>query len=162
MKNNDLGEVTLKKKINYVLSETILLFFPFCYLSPLRIMFLKVFGAEVGKDCFIGKIKFSGLHHKGFKNLKIGNNVFLGNYVLLDLTGEIEIQDNVTIAMRSIILTHTNVGKKNHPLRKRVKCYRDKTIIGSGSFIGANSVILAGTQLKENSIVGAVEKYYLK
>jgi len=34
--------------------------------------------------------------------------------------------------------------------------------IGSGSFIGANSVILAGTQLKENSIVGAVEKYCLK
>jgi len=150
-----IGVITLKKKILYVLTETILLIYPLFYLSPLRVFYLRILGAKIGKNTFIDKISFIGLHHNGFKNLIIKNNVFIGREVLLDLTGVIEIEDYVTIATRTIILTHTNVGDLNHPLRNKIKNFIGNVKIGYGSFIGANAIILGGSNLNKLSIVRA-------
>ena len=82
---------------------------------------------------------------------KCGKNfMFYGEY-----PGEpylVEIGDDVTIAMGTILLTHDN---------SVIKCNIDATdyfgriVIGDHCFIGARSILLPGVRLGERTIVGA-------
>lgn len=122
---------------------------------PLRSFLLRLFGAKIGKDCVIHDISLFNVYHNGFSNLTVGNNCFLGNQVMLDLAGAIYLEDHVTIANRSMILTHINVGYKNHPLQK----YYPKKIapvrLKRGCFVGAGTIIFPGITLGQESVIGA-------
>jgi len=126
--------------------------------SPLRVFWLRLGGARVGKGTVIEKIKYFNLDRTGLKGLLIGQDCFLGPGALLDLAGKVTLENQVTIAPRSIILSHISVGFSDHPL---IRLYPKKTyhtILRSGSVIGANSLILAGVTIGKNSLVagGAV------
>ena len=47
----------------------------------------------------------------------IGRECFLGDECLLDLAEGIELEDQVTLAERVLVLTHLNVGYADHPLQ---------------------------------------------
>ena len=99
--------------------------------------------------------EFSNFYHKGFPGLKIGRDCFLGDEVLIDLYDEVEIENQVTIAQRVTLLTHINVGYKDHPLQKYFPKKSQPIKINSGSFIGAGSIILPGVTIGEESFVAA-------
>lgn len=116
---------------------------------------MRIFGAKIGKDVVIDQIDFINFHKQGLKGLKIGKECFVGRGVFFDLTERIVLEDKVTLAPGVMILTHLNVGYKDHPLIKYFPKASSGVIIKKGSFIGAGAIILAGASIGEESFIGA-------
>lgn len=93
----------------------------------------------------------------GFRNLEVGRNAHIGCEVFLDLTDRIVIEEAVTVGMRSILLTHLNLGDgyPNKPTSKIFVKSCKPTILKRGCSIGAGAIILQGVTVGEDSIVGA-------
>ena len=94
---------------------------------------------------------FTPLHINYGKHTKIGKNVFINfDCVFLDLGG-ITIEDNVQIAPKVSLLT------EGHPLNpaERQSLIPKHIHIKKNAWIGANSTILQGVTIGENSVVAA-------
>lgn len=148
-------EIGRKKASNYLVYEPLSLLFRLIPYSPLKVNFLRFFGAKIGKNSVIWNIKFFNVYVKGFKNFIIGRDCFVGEDCLFDLADKIIIKNKVTIAERVNILTHINVGYKDHPLQEKFTKKSGKVIIQDGCFVGTNSTILAGVTIHENSVIAA-------
>ena len=72
-------------------------------------------GAVVGsKSVIVGELALQNAQGD-FSALRIGSGCHIGRQVFLDLASKIEIGDRVTLSMRSMILTHTDMGEaRNH------------------------------------------------
>jgi acetyltransferase-like isoleucine patch superfamily enzyme len=121
----------------------------------LRVFLLRLFGSTIGKNTLIHNAEFINCYRRGFGGLKIGKNCFIGNQVLFDLADEIILEDHVTISERSAILTHTNVGYKDHPLQEIFPAFSKPVVLKTGCFIGVNTTILPGTTVGRKTFVGA-------
>lgn len=148
-------EIGLLKSIKFVFYTFVELILSILFIPYLRVLLLRILGASIGKNTIILKISFMNLYRGSFKNLKIGDNCYVGRDVLFDLAGKIFIGNNVTIAERSIILTHFNVGYKDHPLQKYYPSKIGITEISDNSFVGAGSIILLGVKVGSYCIIGA-------
>ncbi len=153
----ELGAKKTAKFVLFALAEVLyhriilhLLFFP-----PFRKLFLQILGAEIGKGTNIMEVKFFNWHQRGPGGLKIGKDCFLGDETLIDLYDEVILEDQVTIAQRVTVLTHTNVGYSDHPLQKFFPKMGKPVVFKSGCVIGASSIILPGVTVGQNSFVGA-------
>lgn len=113
-----INEIGFKKIILFVFFSFWELIFKCLLFSPLRIFWLKLFGAKIGVDSIIGNIRFMNLYRCGLKGLSMGSKCFIGDYVVFDLADKIVIGSDVTLSEEVFILTHTNVGYKDHPLQK--------------------------------------------
>jgi len=81
--------------------------------------------------------------------MKIGKNVSVAALVMLDFFWPelIEIKDNSIIGFGATVLAHEFL----------IKEYRTgKVIIGKNVLIGANSTVLAGVELGDNSVIGSM------
>lgn len=87
--------------------------------------------------------------------MRIGTNCFVGPEVLIDLAAPVQLDDHVTLAARSMVLTHFNVGYRDHPLMGRFPSKTAGVTILHGCFVGAAAVILAGCRLGPNAVVAA-------
>lgn len=130
-------------------------FFQALLFPPLRACFLRLLGAKIGKNSVIGRVRFFNCDRGGFRGLKLGDNVFIGDECLLDLAAGIEMGNHATLAERVTVLTHMNVGYSNHPLQKEYPPKTGPVSIGSGVFIGACATILCGVEIGERSLVAA-------
>jgi acetyltransferase-like isoleucine patch superfamily enzyme len=117
---------------------------------------LKKYGAKIGNPVnFNGSVIIDNFENSKtpFKNLIIGNKCFIGTDVFLDLPDKIILEDESILSAGVKILTHQDTGN-----RKMSKFYTRKVApvkIGSGSWIGVNSIILAGVTIGENCVVAA-------
>ncbi len=123
--------------------------------SPLRILWLKLGGATLGKNCFIDRVIFMNLDRTGLSGLKLGDDCYLGPAVLIDLAGKVTLENQTTIAAKSIILSHNSVGYRDHPLIKYYPKKTYHTVIGPGSAIGVGCIILPGVAIGARVLVGA-------
>ena len=123
--------------------------------SPLRIWWMRLGGTKIGSNCFIDRISFISLDRAGLKGLKLGKDCYLGSHVVLDLSGKITLENQVTVSAKSMILSHHSVGFGQHPLLKHYPKQVHHTIIKSGSVLGVNSTILPGIIVREKSLVAA-------
>lgn len=139
----------------FVIYSFVKIFFGFMFLPPLRKIFLEVLGAKVGNSTNIMAIKFFNEHRTGFSNLEIGDDCFIGDETLIDLYGSVKIENQVTIAQRVNILSHTNVGYSDHPLQKLFPKKIEGVIIKKGAVVGSASTILPGVTIGEKSFVAA-------
>ena len=98
--------------------------------------------AEIGDNCTIGQNCFIG------ENVKIGNNVKIQNNV--SVYDGVIIEDNVFVGP-SVVFTNVKVPKSNESVNKNYM----KTILKSGCSIGANTTIICGVEIGEDSFVGA-------
>ena len=89
----------------------------------------------------------------GFQNLTVGCDAHVGLDVMLDLTGRIIIEDQSVVAMRSVILTHQDVGGSG--LSSRLPRLVADTRISRGAYVGAGAIIFPGVTVGENAVVGA-------
>lgn len=89
-------------------------------------------------------------------SVKIGNNVSIGqNFHVVSYEGAMVIPDNTVISGNVFI---SNVDHDYHEIGKHIydqKMLYRKTEIGEGCFIGYGAVILPGTKLGKQCIVGA-------
>ncbi len=150
-----LKEVGLKRMIKYFFMEIWYLVFLVLPYSPLRVWWLRLGGAKIGKHCFVERIFLMNLDRTGLSGLTVGNDCYLGPLVLLDLAGFITLGNQVTVTARSSILSHHSVGYSDHPL---LKFYPKKVLhtrLESGVVLGVNSLILPGVTVGSESMVAA-------
>lgn len=148
-------EIGLGKALRFCIYEVLMLLYGILLFPPCRVFFLRLFGAKIGKDTIIHNTKFFNLYKKGIKNFTVGKECFIGNECLFDLMEPIILGNQVTLAERVIILTHMNVGYKNHPLQKNFPSINKKTVLEDGCFIGANVTILAGVTIGKEAFIAA-------
>lgn len=129
--------------------------FALMFVSPLRVWLMKLFGAKIGKDTVIERIRLFNLYRKGLSGLTIGDSCFLGDGVTLDLAEEIKIKNQVTLSVDTLVLTHTNVGYSDHPLQRFFPSMAKPTVFQEGSFVGVRAVILPGIVVGKFAAVAA-------
>jgi acetyltransferase-like isoleucine patch superfamily enzyme len=122
---------------------------------PLRVAWLRLLGARIGAGVVLHDVRFFNLYRRGLPGLSLGDECFLGDECLLDLAEEVRLHPQVTLAERVTILTHTNVGYRDHPLQAHFPPLAAPVTIGRGSFVGANVTILPGVRIGEGSFVAA-------
>ncbi|HEX8552590.1 MAG TPA: acyltransferase [Abditibacteriaceae bacterium] len=114
-------------------------------------------GASIGDDVRfhfpVSFLNFAGKGRERFKNLSIGDNVFIGHNVQFDLKEEIRIAGDVTISANAVFLTHSEVG--TIPLAAHYPPLRAPIEIEGNVYLGANVVILPGVRIETGSVVAA-------
>ncbi len=127
-----------------------LLLFP-----QLRAPWLRLLGASIGRRTILHDVRFFNLYRRGLSGLEIGNECFVGDECLLDLAEGIRLEDQATLAERVLVLTHTNVGYRDHPLQSQFPPMAAPVVIGSGAFVGAGVTLLPGVRVGSRSFVAA-------
>jgi acetyltransferase-like isoleucine patch superfamily enzyme len=150
-----LQEIGFTKALRYVLFSFWQYVFDLMAISPLRVWFLRLFGARIGNNVVIGRIRFMNLYRTGIGGMTIGDYCFLGDGAAFDLAREITLEDHVTVSFDVLVLTHTNVGFTNHPLQKYMPTEAKPVLLKNGCFIGARSLILSGLTVGERAAVAA-------
>lgn len=150
-----LNEIGFARLIRYFIFGLWDLVFRLLPWSPLRVLWIKIGGARISWAAVVDRINFMNLDRTGLGGLAVGRKAFLGVDCILDLAGEIVIKDHATISPAVVILSHLSVGFSDHPLIKHYPKKVEKTIIGSGVFVGANATILSGVIIGKVSVVAA-------
>jgi acetyltransferase-like isoleucine patch superfamily enzyme len=150
-----LREIGFRKAVRFAAGTVALVLFRLMIVPPLRTAFLRVMGAQIGRNTIVHAVKFFNVYRKGFAGLRVGDNCFIGDEALLDLADEIVMEESVTLAERVTILTHVNVGFEDHPLQKYFPAYSKKVVLGRGSFVGTNVTVLPGVTVGQCAFVAA-------
>lgn len=150
-----INKVGLKRLSRYFFFSLWQGVFDLLTFSPLRVLWLKAFGASIGQSTIVDKIDFINLDRMGLKGFKVGPNCFLGRRSLYDLAGTITLKDWVVVSPKATILSHMSVGFKDHPLYQQYPSKVGHTKIDSGVFIGASATILSGVTIGQKSLIGA-------
>jgi len=150
-----LEEIGFIKAVKFCLTRVGEFLLCLACFPQLRIFWLRIFGARIGQETIIHQLDFINLYRTGWRGLKIGRDCFLGKGVFLDLADEIRLGEQVTISSRAMILTHTNVGYRDHPLQKSFPQFSRPVVIKKGAFIGANCVVLPGVTIGERAFIAA-------
>lgn len=148
-------EIGFAKAFKFIFYQFVAVILNLVFIPQIRVFFLRLLGAKIGTSCIIYNIKFMNLYRGGFNNLVIGNNCFIADEVLFDLAGSVKLGDNVSIANRVSILTHFNVGYKNHPLQKTYPSSISHVLIKNNVFIGVGVIILPSVIISDHVVVGA-------
>lgn len=148
-------ELGFKKNFIFGIYILIEILYNFSLLPQIRKILLQIMGAKIGKDSIILKVKYVNWHQKGPGGFSAGRECFIGDETLIDLYDSVSLDDQVTIAQRVIILTHTNVGFTDHPLQKYFPRKSKGVVIKSSSFIGAGSIILPGVEIGRSCFIAA-------
>jgi acetyltransferase-like isoleucine patch superfamily enzyme len=90
---------------------------------------------------------------KHYANLSIDDDCYFGRDVFFDLKARICIEDRVTVSMRVMVLTHTDVGAS--PIAERMPPTRAPVVLRRGAYVGAGATIMQGVEIGEEAVVGA-------
>lgn len=150
-----LREIGWRRAVRFGLTTLAMVPYRALLFPQLRAPYLRLLGAHIGKRTILHGVRFFNLYRKGLPDLTIGKECFLGDECLLDLAESIVIEDQVTLAERVLILTHTNVGYRDHPLQRHFPALAAPVRIGQGSFIGAGVIVLPGLCVGPGSFVAA-------
>lgn len=120
-----------------------------------RAALLRLLGARIGKNVRIYEVRFFNLM-SGFRNLNVEDNVHIGTGCLIDLSDGVLIRASAVLSPRVVVLTHSDPGEYHHSeLSKVFPRHTAPVVIGGSSWIGANSVIMCGTEIGALAVVGA-------
>ena len=112
----------------------------------LRLMCLKLAGADVGRNVVIGK----NCEVRNPEGLKIRAKVSMGNRILLDARKGLEIQESAVIATEAIIWTlHHDYNDVNF------KAVGAPVAIGHHSWVCSRAIILPGVNIGEYAVVAS-------
>jgi putative colanic acid biosynthesis acetyltransferase WcaF len=113
--------------------------------SIYRIFILRVFGAKIGANCVI---KPNVVIYNPLK-IKLGNNVWIGEYTNLYSLDYIIIEDNVVVSQYAFLCTGS------HDIKNNFKTTTGPILIKKNTWICAKSIILKNVVISENKIIEA-------
>jgi acetyltransferase-like isoleucine patch superfamily enzyme len=120
-----------------------------------RSQWLRLLGARIGPGAILHDVHFFNLYRRGLAGFSVGRECFLGDECLIDLAEAVVLEDQVTLAERVLVLTHTNVGYRDHPLQKHFPPVAAGVVVEAGSFVGAGAILLPGVRVGRGSFVAA-------
>jgi acetyltransferase-like isoleucine patch superfamily enzyme len=150
-----LREIGLRRAVRFGVFTLAMAPYRLLLFPQLRAPFLRLLGARIGSGSVLHDVRFFNLYRRGLAGLSVGAQCFIGDECLLDLAEEIRLEDQVTLAERVLILTHTNVGYRDHPLQRHFPASAAPVVIRAGSFVGANATILPGLSIGPRAFVAA-------
>jgi acetyltransferase-like isoleucine patch superfamily enzyme len=148
-------EVGLGRMFRFGLMTLLMIPYRCALVPPIRSALLRLFGARIGRRVVLHDLRFFNLYRRGLAGLNVGDECFVGDECLFDLAEAIELQAQVTLAERVLILTHTNVGYRDHPLQVHFPAMAAAVVVETGAFLGANVTILPGLRIGARSFVAA-------
>ena len=150
-----LSEVGWRRAARFGLFTIAMVPYRLALFPQLRAPWLRLLGARIGRRTVVHDVRFFNLYRRGLAGLEIGDECFLGDECLLDLAEGIRLERQVTLAERVLLLTHLNVGYRDHPLQERFPAMAAPVVIERGAFLGANVTVLAGVRIGSGSFVAA-------
>jgi acetyltransferase-like isoleucine patch superfamily enzyme len=114
---------------------------------------LRMFGAKIGKNVRINRGLLLHETNNSFANLSIGDDVHIGKFAFIDLSGKVTIGNRVGIGMFAKILTHQNLGDSH--LKEVYPKHKGDIEIPDDVVISAGSIILFPTKLAKKTLVSA-------
>ncbi len=114
--------------------------------SSIKIFWLRVFGAKVGKGVVLKpcvNIKYPWL-------LEIGNAVWIGENVWIDNLTHVSIQDNVIVSQGAMLLTGSHDYTK-----PAFDLITGEIVLEPGVWIGAKSIVCPGIVCHTHSVLAA-------
>jgi maltose O-acetyltransferase len=151
-----LQTVGFRRSVQYVLWAAAYKFiYPMLFVPPLRAFGLRLAGATIGRHTVVMDLRLFNLDRGGLRGLRIGRDCFIGDECLFDMAVSITLGDQVTLAERVIVLTHTNVGYPDHPLQAEFPASTAPVTIRDGCYIGAGAIILPGVTIGPRTAIGA-------
>ena len=150
-----LGEIGFARAARFGWTSLAMLPYRVALFPPLRALWLRLLGARIGAGTVLHDVRFFNLYRRGLPGLSVGPECFMGDECLIDLAEAVTLGAQVTLAERVLILTHTNVGYRDHPLQAHFPASAAPVTIRQGSFVGASATILPGVSIGPCSFVGA-------
>jgi len=150
-----LSEIGWRRAARYGFFTLAMIPYRLAFLPQLRAPWLRLLGARIGRRTVVHDVRFFNLYRRGLAGLEVGDECFLGDECLLDLAEGIRLERQVTLAERVLVLTHLNVGYRDHPLQERFPAMAAPVVIEQGAFLGANVTVLAGVRIGSRSFVAA-------
>lgn len=117
---------------------------PFNPFSKIKVVVLKLFGAQIGQNVTIKpsvNIKYPWL-------LEVSSNVWIGENVWIDNLAKVIIKENVCISQGAMLLCGNHNYKKSS-----FDLMLGEIILEEGSWVGAQSIVCPGVKLKSHSIL---------
>lgn len=148
-------EVGLWRLVRFLWVSILLSIFRRTWVPPIRVAFLRLCGARIGRDTIVHRVSFINVDRGGFRNLQIGDNCFIADEAFFDLAAPIVIEDEVGIGQRAMLMTHMNVGYRDHPLQARFPPVAKGITVRRATFVGAGTMILAGCELGPEAFISA-------
>ncbi len=142
--------------MNYVVKYFFLNIFSMLIPHPkLRAFFLKILGANIGRNVRIECVRFIQIQYS-IKNLHCADNVFIGSGVIIDLSEKVIISKNSLISPGCSLITHQDAGafiggdlsKLYPPLYRPIN-------INDNVWVGCDTTILPGAEIGSGSVIGA-------
>jgi acetyltransferase-like isoleucine patch superfamily enzyme len=150
-----LGEIGWGKAARFGFFTLAMVPYRLALVPQLRGPWLRLLGARVGRGAILHDVRFFNLYRRGLAGLEIGDECFLGDECLLDLAEGIRLERQVTLAERVLVLTHMNVGYRDHPLQPHFPPMAAPVVVEAGAFVGANVTVLPGVRVGSQSFVAA-------
>lgn len=112
--------------------------------SHLKIVFLKLFGAKIGK----GVVIKPGVNIKYPWNLSIGNYCWIGEKVWIDNLAQVTIENHVCLSQGAMLVCG------NHNYKKQsFDLLLGNIYIESGVWVASKAIVCPGTTLKSHSVL---------
>jgi len=150
-----LGEIGLARATRFGLMTLAMVPYRLALVPQLRSPWLRLLGARIGPGAILHDVRFFNLYRRGLGGLTVGRDCFLGDECLIDLAEAVSLGDQVTLAERVLVLTHTNVGYRDHPLQRLFPPMAAAVVVEDGSFVGAGVTLLPGVRVGRGSFVAA-------
>jgi len=150
-----LAEIGLGRAARFGLMTLAMIPYRLALVPQLRSPWLRLLGARIGPGAILHDVRFFNLYRRGLGGLSIGRDCFVGDECLIDLAEAVSFEDQVTLAERVLVLTHTNVGYRDHPLQRHFPAMTAPVVVEAGSFVGAGVTLLPGVRVGRGSFVAA-------
>ena len=150
-----LGEIGFGRAARFGLTTLAMIPYRLALVPPLRSGWLRLLGAHIGPGAILHDVRFFNLYRRGLGGLSMGRDCFVGDECLIDLAEAVSLEDQVTLAERVLVLTHTNVGYHDHPLQRHFPPMAAAVVVEAGSFVGAGVTLLPGVRVGRGSFVAA-------
>jgi maltose O-acetyltransferase len=150
-----LGEIGWGRAARFGFFTLAMIPYRLALFPQLRAPWLRLLGARIGRRAVLHDVRFFNLYRRGLAGLEIGDECFVGDECLLDLAEGVRLERQVTLAERVLILTHTNVGYRDHPLQPFFPATAAPVVVETGAFLGASVTVLPGVRVGAQSFVAA-------
>jgi acetyltransferase-like isoleucine patch superfamily enzyme len=119
--------------------------------SPIRIAWVRRYGASIGRDCYIGV----GVRMLGVERLTVGDRVSIPYGTCIDARGGLQLCDDALIGFESIILTATHNSDDPDRAIQEQGMFEGPVVIGPRAWLGTRVILQPGVTIGEGAIVGS-------